>query len=56
MFVMSGKTPVTEGNRFGARTVLIGWGQEIFDLLGLDTGHSNSVALRSAANILQPFM
>ncbi|MBY6049019.1 thiamine pyrophosphate-requiring protein [Vannielia litorea] len=31
MIVMSGRTPVTEHSRFGARTVPIGWGQEMFD-------------------------
>lgn len=31
MFVMSGRTPVAEGGRFGARTVPIGWGQEMYD-------------------------
>ncbi|WHZ33559.1 thiamine pyrophosphate-requiring protein [Sagittula sp. MA-2] len=31
MIVMSGRTPVTEHTRFGARTVPIGWGQEMFD-------------------------
>lgn len=31
MLVMSGRTPVTEKGRFGARTVPIGWGQEMFD-------------------------
>ena len=31
MIVMSGRTPVTESGRFGARTVPIGWGQEMFD-------------------------
>lgn len=31
MIVMSGRTPVTEKDRFGARTVPIGWGQEMFD-------------------------
>ncbi|MBY6154652.1 thiamine pyrophosphate-requiring protein [Vannielia litorea] len=31
MIVMSGRTPVTEHGRFGARTVPIGWGQEMFD-------------------------
>ena len=31
MFLMSGRTPVLEGGRFGARTVPIGWGQEMYD-------------------------
>lgn len=31
MIVMSGRTPTTERGRFGARTVPIGWGQEMFD-------------------------
>ena len=31
MMLMSGRTPVTERNRFGARTVPIGWGQEMRD-------------------------
>jgi len=31
MILMSGRTPVTEKSRFGARTVPIGWGQEMFD-------------------------
>ncbi|MEM8728341.1 MAG: thiamine pyrophosphate-requiring protein [Pseudomonadota bacterium] len=31
MFVMSGRTPVSESGRFGARTVPIGWGQEMYD-------------------------
>ncbi|MFK7752461.1 MAG: thiamine pyrophosphate-requiring protein [Sedimentitalea sp.] len=31
MIVMSGRTPVSEHTRFGARTVPIGWGQEMFD-------------------------
>lgn len=35
MIVMSGRTPVTERDRFGARTVPIGWGQEMFDQEGL---------------------
>ncbi|WP_298491793.1 thiamine pyrophosphate-requiring protein [uncultured Maritimibacter sp.] len=35
MFVMSGRTPVTEGGRFGARTTPIGWGQEMFDQTAL---------------------
>lgn len=35
MILMSGRTPVTEKNRFGARTVPIGWGQEMFDQAAL---------------------
>lgn len=35
MFVMSGRTPVTEGGRFGARNVPIGWGQEMYDQTAL---------------------
>jgi len=31
ILVMSGRTPVTEGGRFGSRTVPIGWGQEMYD-------------------------
>jgi len=31
MLIMSGRTPVMEKGRFGARTVPIGWGQEMFD-------------------------
>lgn len=31
MLLMSGRTPVTEHTRFGARTVPIGWGQEMRD-------------------------
>lgn len=31
MILMSGRTPVSEHTRFGARTVPIGWGQEMFD-------------------------
>ncbi len=31
MLLMSGRTPTTEHSRFGARTVPIGWGQEMFD-------------------------
>ncbi len=31
LLLMSGRTPVTEHGRFGARTVPIGWGQEMFD-------------------------
>ncbi|SDI38608.1 thiamine pyrophosphate-requiring protein [Salipiger marinus] len=35
MLLMSGRTPVTEQDRFGARTVPIGWGQEMFDQTAL---------------------
>ncbi|MBZ4689338.1 MAG: xsc [Cereibacter sp.] len=35
MLLMSGRTPVTEKDRFGARTVPIGWGQEMFDQTSL---------------------
>ncbi len=35
MIVMSGRTPTTEGGRFGARTVPIGWGQEMRDQAAL---------------------
>ncbi|WP_281173297.1 thiamine pyrophosphate-requiring protein [Cucumibacter marinus] len=35
MVVFSGRTPVTEKGRFGARTVPIGWGQEMFDQTAL---------------------
>lgn len=35
MFLMSGRTPVTESDRFGARTVPIGWGQEMYDQTAL---------------------
>ncbi|WP_422073325.1 thiamine pyrophosphate-requiring protein [Tranquillimonas rosea] len=35
MLIMSGRTPVNEGGRFGARTVPIGWGQEMLDQAGL---------------------
>lgn len=35
MLVMSGRTPVTEAGRFGARTVPIGWGQEMRDQTAL---------------------
>ncbi len=35
MFLMSGRTPVTEGERFGARSVPIGWGQEMYDQTAL---------------------
>ncbi|GIX13712.1 MAG: acetolactate synthase [Paracoccaceae bacterium] len=31
LILMSGRTPVTEGGRFGARSVPIGWGQEMRD-------------------------
>lgn len=31
VIIMSGRTPVTEQGRFGARTVPIGWGQEMRD-------------------------
>ena len=31
MILLGGRTPVTEAGRFGARTVPIGWGQEMFD-------------------------
>ena len=31
VLMMSGRTPTTEGGRFGARTVPIGWGQEMRD-------------------------
>lgn len=31
MLIFSGRTPVTEQGRFGARTVPIGWGQEMMD-------------------------
>lgn len=31
VMMMSGRTPVAEQRRFGARTVPIGWGQEMFD-------------------------
>lgn len=31
MILMSGRTPVSEHSRFGARTVPIGWGQEMYD-------------------------
>jgi len=31
MFLMSGRTPVTESGRFGSRTVPISWGQEMYD-------------------------
>jgi hypothetical protein len=35
MLLMSGRTPVTEEGRFGARTVPIGWGQEMRDQAAL---------------------
>lgn len=35
MFLMSGRTPVMESDRFGARTVPIGWGQEMYDQAAL---------------------
>ena len=35
MFLMSGRTPVAENGRFGARTVPIGWGQEMYDQAAL---------------------
>lgn len=35
MIIMSGRTPVTEQGRFGARTVPIGWGQEMRDQTAL---------------------
>ncbi|MCP1199518.1 thiamine pyrophosphate-requiring protein [Notoacmeibacter sp. MSK16QG-6] len=35
MLLMSGRTPVTEHTRFGARTVPIGWGQEMRDQTAL---------------------
>ena len=35
MIIMSGRTPVTEEARFGARTVPIGWGQEMRDQAAL---------------------
>ncbi|SFP04231.1 thiamine pyrophosphate-requiring protein [Tranquillimonas alkanivorans] len=35
MLLMSGRTPVTEKDRFGARTVPIGWGQEMRDQTAL---------------------
>lgn len=35
MILMSGRTPVTEKSRFGARTVPIGWGQEMRDQAAL---------------------
>jgi acetolactate synthase-1/2/3 large subunit len=35
VLMMSGRTPVMEGGRFGARTVPIGWGQEMRDQAAL---------------------
>lgn len=35
VLMMSGRTPVMEKGRFGARTVPIGWGQEMFDQTAL---------------------
>ena len=35
VLMMSGRTPVMEAGRFGARTVPIGWGQEMFDQTAL---------------------
>lgn len=35
MLLMSGRTPVMESDRFGARTVPIGWGQEMRDQTAL---------------------
>lgn len=35
ILMMSGRTPVMEGGRFGARTVPIGWGQEMRDQTAL---------------------
>jgi acetolactate synthase I/II/III large subunit len=35
MLIMSGRTPITEKDRFGARTVPIGWGQEMRDQTAL---------------------
>src|SRR5690606_17687009 len=35
MLLMSGRTPVTEEKRFGARTVPIAWGQEMRDQTAL---------------------
>jgi acetolactate synthase-1/2/3 large subunit len=35
MILMSGRTPTLEGGRFGARTVPIGWGQEMRDQTAL---------------------
>ncbi len=38
MIVLSGRTPVTEQGRFGARTVPISWGQEMADQAALVRG------------------
>ncbi|WP_375550829.1 thiamine pyrophosphate-requiring protein [Rhodophyticola porphyridii] len=35
VLIMSGRTPVMEKDRFGARTVPIGWGQEMYDQTAL---------------------
>lgn len=35
VLLMSGRTPTTEGGRFGGRTVPIGWGQEMRDQVAL---------------------
>lgn len=35
VLIMSGRTPTTEKDRFGSRTVPIGWGQEMFDQTSL---------------------
>ncbi len=35
MMLMSGRTPTTEKDRFGARTVPIAWGQEMMDQAGM---------------------
>lgn len=35
LMLLSGRTPTTEGGRFGARTVPIGWGQEMRDQTAL---------------------
>ncbi len=35
VMMMSGRTPVAEARRFGARTVPVGWGQEMFDQAAL---------------------
>ncbi len=35
ILIMSGRTPISEGGRFGARTVPIGWGQEMRDQAAL---------------------
>ncbi len=49
MLLMSGRTPVTEGGRFGARTVPIGWGQEMRDQTALvreacEMGHRTALS------------